>query len=546
MDSIEVFNQYQPICDHGSILITTQDPDIAATASREIRLKPLAGEDGASLLLSYLHHGDQSDTYEKARSICHELGGLPLAIVHVAGYVRQSQISLSKFLKEYQAAYSQNFADNYTSLYKTQYERTYSTVWSIALNELRTDARDFIDTLAFFSPDSVPEDIFLADPVTSGQPPGVENGEVEQQREQSQRVDDMVRHLSKRSLIERSQNGDSRSRLAIHRQLQHSLILSLSRDLARSKRIFANAVTLLRRVFPRQNLIIEHMTKDWPQCARYVDQVLSFHRIYLAFPDAQVALGYSLEFAHILCDCGQYLWEQSLNEPAEQVLRLATALCDGSTPPRKPLALRASILFRQCSVEIDEGYNGILRAIPKFTTATNIQRGVLDEMKRNGVEPTAEVEIPLANGLNNLGCCYLHLCQYAEAEPFFQQSLEIKKREKWSKDGSMAYEFAESYKNIAIVRAAQSQIQEALKMSLESVRIITEYTDPKSSRTYFFRFIYACILFDSGAIESALNIHLEILEARRKILGEAHNYTASSYYMTGYTYHHLGRLQEAE
>ena len=545
MDSIEVFNQYQPICDHGSILITTQVPDIAATASREVPLKPLAEQDGASLLLSYLHHGDQSNTYEEARSICHELGGLPLAIVHVAGYVRQSQISLSKFLKEYQAVYSQSFADNYTSLYKTQYERTYSTVWSIALNELRTDARDFIDTLAFFSPDGVPEDIFLADPVAFVQT-GAENEEAEKKREQSQRVDDMVRHLSKRSLIERSRNGDSRSRLAIHRQLQHGLILSLSRDVARSKRIFAHAVTLLRHVFPRQNLIIEHMHKDWHQCARYVDQVLSFRRIYLAFPDAQVALGYSLEFARILCDCGQYLWEQSLNEPAGQVLRLASVLCDGSVPTSKPLALRASVLFRQCSVEIDEGYNGILRAIPKFTTAINIQRDVLDEMKRNGADLTAEVEIPLANGLNNLGCCYLHLSQYAEAEPLFQQSLEIKRRDKWSNDGSMAYEFAESYKNIAIVRAAQDQIQEALKMSLESVRIMTEYTDSKSSRTYFFRFIYACILFDSGAIESALDIHLEILEARRKILGEAHNYTASSYYMTGYTYYHLRRFQEAE
>lgn len=505
----------------------------------------MAKEDGASLLLSYLHRGDQSDTHEQAQSICHELGGLPLAIVHVAGYVRQSQIPLSKFLKEYQAAYSQNFADNYTSLYRTQYEKTYSTVWSLALNELPTDARNFIDTLAFFSPDSVPEDIFLADLVTSVQI-GAENKEAEQQREQSQRVDDMVRHLNKRSLIERSHDGDSRSRLAIHRQLQHSLILSLSRDLARSKRIFTNAVTLLGRVFPRQNLIIEHMTKDWPQCAKYVDQVLSFHRIYLAFPNAQVALGYSLEFARTLCDCGQYLWEQSLNESAEQVLRLASALCDGSIPAGKPLALRASILFRQCSVEIDEGYNGILRAIPKFTTATNIQRDVLAEMKRNGADLTAEFEIPLANGLNNLGCCYLHLSRYAEAEPLFQQSLEIKKGEKWSKDDSMAYEFAESYKNIAIVRAAQNQIQDALKMSLESVSLIEGYTDPKSSRTYFFRFIYACILFDSGAIESALNIHLEILEARREILGEAHNYTASSYYMTGYTYYHLGRFQEAE
>ena len=545
VDSIEVFNQFQPICDHGSILITTQDPDIAATASLEILLRSLNEEEGAKLLLSYLPQSDQSDPDGQARSICHELGGLPLAIVHVAGYLRQSQIPLARFLKEYQAAYSPKVADTYTCLYETRYEKTYSNVWSFGLNELPTAARDFIDTLAFFSPDSVPEDIFLARMIPSVQI-GTGNQEAKQQTGTSQHLDDMVRHLSKRSLIERCHYGDSDSRLTIHRQLQHHLILCLSFDLARSKRIFADAVTLLRHVFPNQNLIIEHMNGDWPQCARYVDQVLSLHRIYLAFPDAPAGLGCSLEFARLLCDCGQYLWEQSLNKPAEQVLRLALDLCDANKPPSNLLALRASIMFRQCSVEIDGGYSGILSAIIKYKAAINIQRELLGRMKQHGDDLTADVELPLANGLNNLGCCYMHLSQYFVAEALFRQALDIKKKEKWSRDASMALGFAEGYKNLAIVRASQDRVQEALRLSDQSVKIIGKYTDPKSSRTYFFRFIYACILFDSGAVEPALNEHLEILEARREVLGEAHNYTASSYYMAGFTYYHLGRYQKAK
>ena len=542
---MEVFNQYRPICDHGSILITTQDPEIAATASLEMPLRPLNEDEGAGLLLSYLRHGDQSNAYEQARLICHELGGLPLAIVHASGYVRQSQIPLAKFLREYQAAYCQHVTDNETSLYKTQYERTYSTVWSIALNELPTSAREFIETLAFFSPNSVPEEIFLTDPVHSNQTVA-ENQPAKLKTEHSHFIDDMVRHLTKRSLIERSHDGELGSRLTVHRQLQRSLILSLNHDPARIEHIFGKAVILLRRVFPRQNLVIEHMTKDWVQCARYADQVLNFHHVYSALPDAPRTLGYSLEFASILCDCGQYLWEQSLNEPAEQVLQLASDLYGGNPSPGKPLALKASILFRQCSVEIEGGYNGILKAIPKYLEAINIQRQVLDEMERNGSDRTAEVEIPLANGLNNLGCCYMHLCRYDEAETLFQQSLDIKTKKAWSKNDSMAYAFAESYKNIAIVRAAQNRIQEALRMSLDSVKIMEKYMDLKSSRTYFFWFIYACILFDASDAKSALDLHLEILEARRRILGEAHNYTASSYYMAGYTYYHLQRYQEAE
>lgn len=55
---------------------------------------------------------------------------------------------------------------------------------------------------------------------------------------------------------------------------------------------------------------------------------------------------YSQEFACIMCGCGQHLWGQRLKKSAEQVLRLASILYDGNTPPSRPVALRASNPFR--------------------------------------------------------------------------------------------------------------------------------------------------------------------------------------------------------
>ena len=43
----------------------------------------------------------------------------------------------------------------------------------------------------------------------------------------------------------------------------------------------------------------------------------------------------------------------------------------------------------------------------------------------------------------------------------------------------MTYEFAESYKNIAMVRATQNRIEEALEMSDKSVQLIEGYTGLK-------------------------------------------------------------------
>ena len=59
----------------------------------------------------------------------------------------------------------------------------------------------------------------------------------------------------------------------------------------------------------------------------------------------------------------------------------------------------------------------------------------------------------------------------------------------------MVYEFTESYKNIAIVLAAQNRMQEALKMSDKSMKIVESHTELKRSRTYFFCFIHACNSF---------------------------------------------------
>lgn len=162
-DSIKIFNQYRPICDPGSILIATQDSEIAATASVELPLKHLNDRDGTRLLLSYLKHNDQGAVFEEADHISNELGGLPLAIVHVAGYIIPCHEPLEKFLKEYRSAFSQEIDNNYTILYEAQYEKTYAIAWSMALEDLESDTREFIDTLAFASADKVLEEIFLAD-----------------------------------------------------------------------------------------------------------------------------------------------------------------------------------------------------------------------------------------------------------------------------------------------------------------------------------------------------------------------------------------------
>jgi hypothetical protein len=96
-----------------------------------------------------------------AEEISRELGGHPLAISHVAGFIASAKCSLSSFLEKFQLrlSYSKRIWGQETNNVTFHYERTLETVWDIALAELSTEARDLIDILAFLSPESIPEEL---------------------------------------------------------------------------------------------------------------------------------------------------------------------------------------------------------------------------------------------------------------------------------------------------------------------------------------------------------------------------------------------------
>lgn len=90
-------------------------------------------------------------------------------------------------------------------------------------------------------------------------------------------------------------------------------------------------------------------------------------------------------------------------------------------------------------------------------------------------------------------------------------------------------------------------MNDALELSRQSIeKTLDHYNGEENSRVYFFRFTYACILFDNNEIQTDLRLHHEILEFRTKDLGEEHTHTAASYYFVGYIYYTLSAWEKAE
>ena len=148
----------------GAVIITTQIshfPPFSLTEYLKIRsIDPFVPEEGAQCLYKYLQR-EPLDRQEEAiaRKISVSIGGSPLALATVGGYVGPSKQSLKDFLDHYRST-------RFSKSAVKPYDRTLATVFDVAINELDPDARTVLKILAFLNPDEIPEEMLhIKDPV---------------------------------------------------------------------------------------------------------------------------------------------------------------------------------------------------------------------------------------------------------------------------------------------------------------------------------------------------------------------------------------------
>lgn len=126
-------------------------------------LRPLAPREGAEMLLDQIGGDSNSgDDIKSATMISEALGGLPLAISHVAGYIRQSQIGLEEFLALLgKRQHSARIFNEDTKVF--QYDKSLKLVHDIALQQLDSDSLKLAEVLSMLSPEGVPAEMLTAD-----------------------------------------------------------------------------------------------------------------------------------------------------------------------------------------------------------------------------------------------------------------------------------------------------------------------------------------------------------------------------------------------
>ena len=164
VESWDTIAQYVPSV-NGCIIITSQLLSLTQVVRTSIALDPFLPDAGASFLLNYMRKDvTNGPTYDAALEICKMVGGVPIALAHVAGTLIDSQISLQECARRFRKQDTSGFLNAATrpdALHA--YNKRLSLVWDVAYSELSPLARRVLDVLSFLNADSIPENLLIVE-----------------------------------------------------------------------------------------------------------------------------------------------------------------------------------------------------------------------------------------------------------------------------------------------------------------------------------------------------------------------------------------------
>ncbi|KAI1392901.1 P-loop containing nucleoside triphosphate hydrolase protein [Hypoxylon trugodes] len=528
-DNAECWGTLEPLIPrtaHGSVIITSQHDMFGDMTTSNIHLRPLNKFEGGALLAKHLgNHGHHTDDQNDINLLCDELGGLPLAIAQIAGYITQSKSSVTAVLAKFQKRSSMaKIFDGFTGVPALQYNRTLSNVWDVALQELDEPAQTVLQVLSMLDADGVPHSLLFGD-----------HGCAQLlELKDSERA---IATLATRQLVTISKNKGEKT-YSTHRALQKSVQLRLDGN-GKFQHIFQIACGLVRRKFPRQSPTQLPQNDKWNVCEQLSPHIMSLRNVYEASDKKDQLL--SIEFAQLLGDVANYFWERNLTVTGLEACETAERICDGLTG--KFLSERAEIYI--LGVGLRE-YHGISdREASRYRCEKSL---ALRQEYINNLPPANASKVDVenyANAWHNLSCILMEYGFYEEALQY--QGLAISIRNTNGESNEIANAQSELYRSLCLtVLGKHSQalkVAESLEVMIEELP--NEEKNMLSVALIQFQFHLAEVYFATGRVETALEKMQKVSELRGQYFGFK-GATLDAYYMLGVMEWRRENIDEAE
>jgi hypothetical protein len=161
-ESFEGIRPYWPSSKTGSILVTSQIAAFSQVIRNNLALTPLPPDVATELLLDLLQLKPPSENDRKAVARIVELvGGLPIAVAHIAGSMFSSQLTAQEAINLFEKQRLQPIWSSQNTWSTHAYTQRLNMVWDVALGELTPDALHVLDILSLMSPDAIHESILM-------------------------------------------------------------------------------------------------------------------------------------------------------------------------------------------------------------------------------------------------------------------------------------------------------------------------------------------------------------------------------------------------
>ena len=144
-----------------SVIVTSTQPDISSVVYTAIEIRSFSPEDGGS----FFNHLMGFDITGRKESLSQQLavvvGGLPLAIAHIAGMLQESSMSLEELISRLQSEkQTLNSIEQRPFQLPLSYTRILSTLWTKVFQNLSPEEAEVLDVLSFLDPDEIQRDLF--------------------------------------------------------------------------------------------------------------------------------------------------------------------------------------------------------------------------------------------------------------------------------------------------------------------------------------------------------------------------------------------------
>ncbi|KAK5047292.1 hypothetical protein LTR84_006814 [Exophiala bonariae] len=498
---------YLPFVAHGSVIITTRQPD--AVNGERLRVLSMREEGDGLRILATRSGRENVETDPGALRLALRLDGYPLALATAGAFLSQSTLSFGHYLQLYNGRWKVIASMGGLTDYAT---RTLYTTWNISFTRIKQQSLRAAHVLRFLAYLDYREIWFHLFSKGQVDPP---SWFTEFTRDEFT-FEDTMRVLTRYCLVEAHHQTGSYS---LHTCVHDWTLDGLNEQIDK------------RQYWLAFDCIASNVVEaDWNQFSELRYRRYTGHAVRLLHDRFQAVANQTesvtIRLSSVMA-LAELLRDQVLYDSAEQMYLRALECYEDVVGPDHS----STLLVVRSLANLYTGQGG-----SKLVSAEKMYFRVLQ-----GFEAKLDSE-SVFNTLHSLGWLYFRQGKLEEAESHFIRALEGKEK----KLGSEHLSTIETINRLCATYVDQGKLAKAENMYVQALQDLEKTVGPNHSSTLGMVNNLACLYADQDRVIEAEAMYTRVIKHEEKILGPDNISTLQTVNNLGFLYSDQGKLAEAE